>query len=52
MSAHLWQLDLLHEAHGEVLEHDSVRLREEGEHHLDEVALVIREALPVLEVVR
>jgi hypothetical protein len=48
---HLGELDLLHEAHAEVLEHDAVGGGEEGEDVADEVALVVRQVLPVLLVV-
>lgn len=42
----------LHEPHGQVLQDDAVRGRKEGEDVLDEVALVLVEALPVLYVRR
>jgi len=47
----LRELDLLHEAHAEVLEHDAVGGGEEGEYVADEVPLVVRQVLPVLLVV-
>lgn len=47
----LRDLHLVHEAGPQVLEHDAVRGREEGQHVGDEVALVGRELVPVGEVV-
>ena len=47
----LRDLHLIHEARAEVLEHDAVRGREEGEHVRHKVALVGRELVPVREVV-
>mmetsp|Transcript_33811 Transcript_33811/g.82954 ORF Transcript_33811/g.82954 Transcript_33811/m.82954 type:complete len:368 (-) Transcript_33811:96-1199(-) len=49
--ASLGHLDLLHEAHAEVLQHDAVGRREEGEDVADEVLLVVGQLLPVLHVV-
>jgi hypothetical protein len=44
-------LQLLHEAHSQVLEHDAVRGGEEGEDVADEVLLVATQPVPVLLVV-
>jgi len=46
----LGPLDFTRESHGQILHHNPVRSREESNNVLDEMALVVRELLPVRHV--